>query len=308
MEYKPTDMQRRAKQERYVQEILAPHLLVLRYLRQHLQPCGAVETHTTLSIYRLVMASIAVSKDISAHPLAREGRMQLVLLGFQLVLEGRLPQRMQAALQLATYKLALSWYAHPPIVTFGNNRIQLITDAHLLASLAASIDRDPETGQDIRDIKRLLQILLKDETFRVHTWLSPLAADPHIGPVILEETSWLTAVRVAWNVDPYLAVNLSERFISVAMMKEIRRLVMANPEDVIESPLAAQIMLGDSLAPDLGFQLRVPSAVRVTNYSICYTGLQLFLLQPLHTFSSRLATIRWYCSMQCGLYSVTQFK
>jgi len=64
MEYKPTDMQRRAKQERYVEEFLAPHLLVLRYLRQHLQPCGAVDTHTTLSIYRLVMASIAVSKDI----------------------------------------------------------------------------------------------------------------------------------------------------------------------------------------------------------------------------------------------------
>src|SRR5579859_2409316 len=156
---------------------------------------------------------------------------------------------MQAALQLATYEFALSWYAHPPMyvpsdssltysVTFGNNRIQLITDAHLLASLAAAIDRDPETGQDIRDIKRLLQILLKDESFRVHTWLSPLAADPHVGPVFLEETSWPTAVRVAWNVDPYLAVNLSERFVSVAMMKDIRRLIMANPEDVIESPLA----------------------------------------------------------------------
>ena len=192
----------------------------------------------------------------------------MVLLGFQLVREGRLPLRMQAALQLATYNFALSWYAHSPMyipsdaflitsVTFGNNRIQLITDAHLLASLAAGIDRDPEIGQDIRDIKRLLQILLKDETFRVHTWLSPLAADPHVGPVFLEETSWLTAVRVAWNVDPYLAVHLSERFVSVAMMREIRKLIMANPEDVIESPLAAEIMLGDSLATDFAFQLRV---------------------------------------------------
>jgi hypothetical protein len=41
------------------------------------------------------------------------------------------------------------------------------------------------------------------------------------------------------------------------MMKEIRRLILANPEDVIELPVAAQIMLGDSLSPDLGSRLRV---------------------------------------------------
>jgi phosphatidylinositol 4-kinase A len=126
MEYKPTDMQRRAKHERYAQEAMAPHLLVLRYIRQHFQPCGSVDTQTTHSIYRLVMTSLAASKetryfivstsiDCSAHPLAREGRLQLVLLGLQLVREGRLPQRRQAALQMATYKFAMSWYAHPPM-------------------------------------------------------------------------------------------------------------------------------------------------------------------------------------------------
>ena len=126
MEYKPTDMQRRAKYERYVQDALSPHLLILRYIRQHLQPCGAVDTHTTMSIYRLVMSSLAATQrnevdqlsmlsNCSAHPLAREGRLQLVLLGLQLIREGRLPLKMQTALQMATYKFALSWYAHPPM-------------------------------------------------------------------------------------------------------------------------------------------------------------------------------------------------
>jgi len=63
MEYKPTDMERRAKLERYVQGLLSPHLLILRYIRQHLQPCGAVDTHVTLSIFRLVMESLATSKE-----------------------------------------------------------------------------------------------------------------------------------------------------------------------------------------------------------------------------------------------------
>ena len=63
MEYKPTDMQRRAKHEQYVQEILTPHLLILRYIRQHLESCGAVESDTVLSIYRLTMASLVSTKE-----------------------------------------------------------------------------------------------------------------------------------------------------------------------------------------------------------------------------------------------------
>ena len=142
-------------------------------------------------------------------------------------------------------------------VTFGNNRIQLITDYHLVTSLANGLDRDPDTGEDIRETKRLLQLLLKDETFRIYTWLSPLANDNSVAPVNLDESNWLGVVRAAWKVDPFLAVHLSERFTSPTMRKEIRRLVMANPEDVIESPVAAQILLGDSLSPDLSFQLKV---------------------------------------------------
>ena len=51
----------------------------------------------------------------STHPLAREGRLQLVHLALQLVRDGRLPPRFQDTLQTATYKFALSWYAHPPM-------------------------------------------------------------------------------------------------------------------------------------------------------------------------------------------------
>lgn len=140
---------------------------------------------------------------------------------------------------------------------YGNNRIQLATDAHLLSSLAAAIDRDPETGEDIRDLRRLLQILLREESFRVQTWLNPLNNDLSIGPAVVDEISWPTVVRVAWKVNPFLAVHLGESFVSPAMSKEIRRLIKTNPEAVRESPLAAQILLGESLPADVGFQLNV---------------------------------------------------
>jgi phosphatidylinositol 4-kinase A len=146
-------------------------------------------------------------------------------------------------------------------VTFGNNRIQLMTDYHLITSLGHGLERDPDTSEDIREAKRMLQLLIKDETFRIYTWLSPLANDGSVNPVNLDESNWLGVVRLAWKLDPYLAVHLSERFTSPAMQKEIRRLVMANPDDVIESPIAAQILLGDSLSSDLRFQLKVVLSV-----------------------------------------------
>jgi len=142
-------------------------------------------------------------------------------------------------------------------VAFGNNRIQTTTDYHLLTSLSFGVDRDPDTGEDIHDMKRLLQILLKDETFRVHTWLSPLANDTSVTPVVLDEGAWPRVVRSAWKLDPVLAVHMSQRFPSHALHKEVRRLIVANPEDVVDCPVAAQIMLGDTLSSDLQFQLKV---------------------------------------------------
>jgi phosphatidylinositol 4-kinase A len=140
---------------------------------------------------------------------------------------------------------------------YGNNRIQLMTDSNLLQGVANSLDRDGEIGEDNLELKRLLQILLKDETFRVQAWLSPLKDDASVMPVSLDETVWPGVVRLSWKLDPYLAVHLSQRFVSQSMKKEIRRLILANPEDVIHSPLAAEIMLGDNLSTDLTFQLKV---------------------------------------------------
>lgn len=63
MEYKPTDMQRRAKHEAYIQETLTPHLLILRYLRQHLESCSAVDNHAVRLLYRLAISSLLFMKD-----------------------------------------------------------------------------------------------------------------------------------------------------------------------------------------------------------------------------------------------------
>jgi len=143
-----------------------------------------------------------------------------------------------------------------PSVTYGNSRIQLTTDAHLLASLSVALDRDCPS-QEVYEHNRLFILLLKDELFRVHTWLSPVSSDPTIGPVTIPEEGWPEYVRSAWKINRLIAVHLSERFSSNSLDREIQKLVFLYPEEVIDSPLAAQILLGERLSPDLLFQLRV---------------------------------------------------
>lgn len=132
-----------------------------------------------------------------------------------------------------------------------------MTDYHLLRSLSQAVERNSDAGEEGHDSKQLLRVLLADEIFRVHTWLYPLTNENSVNPVNLDATNEIFLVRLAWKLDPYLAIHLSERFTSSFIQREVRRLVLANPADVTESPLGAEILLRDALSPDIQYQLKV---------------------------------------------------
>ena len=86
-------------------------------------------------------------------------------------------------------------------------------------------------------------------------------------------------VRTAWKQDPRLAVRLTSRFSSERLYGEVRNLLRAHPERLVDEPDALHILIGASLPPDLSSQLRVSgnkSDLLAANMwtSISYTGLQ----------------------------------
>ena len=64
-------------------------------------------------------------------------------------------------------------------------------------------------------------------------------------------------LRTAWDENPALAIQLTNRFQSVRLASEFRGLLTKFPEKVIGLPDALQIMLGPSIPTDLSFQLKV---------------------------------------------------
>ena len=67
----------------------------------------------------------------------------------------------------------------------------------------------------------------------------------------------LSLVRTAWAENPSLAVQLITRFPSARIHKEVRGLLLNNPEKAISEAEAVQILLGDTLPSDISFQLKV---------------------------------------------------
>lgn len=61
----------------------------------------------------------------------------------------------------------------------------------------------------------------------------------------------------AWSENPSLAIQLSNRFQSPRLDREVRSLLLNFPQKAIEEPEALIILLEDSLPSDVNFQLKV---------------------------------------------------
>jgi phosphatidylinositol 4-kinase A len=58
--------------------------------------------------------------------------------------------------------------------------------------------------------------------------------------------AWISAVRAAWNINPAIAVYLTERTKNVAVHNEVAKLVRSNPRDVLDVPEALRFVLGNA--------------------------------------------------------------
>jgi hypothetical protein len=64
-------------------------------------------------------------------------------------------------------------------------------------------------------------------------------------------------VRLAWDIDPRLAVQMPNRFKLAVVENELRNLVINNTLDVVNDPEALVILLGERLTPTKRLDLKV---------------------------------------------------
>ncbi|KAG1849308.1 hypothetical protein DFJ58DRAFT_795151 [Suillus subalutaceus] len=270
--YSPTDKDEIDRATTHARRLLLPHTLVLQMLFSRLQAARYCRSTVMFLIQRLVLRSAQAHKLFSTHPLARELRYTFLLFGLETLKSSHLDAVCECMLRESLYRTAYSWFAVRPQWSFGANRVQVDADikvmseflVHLqgdsiknmtsLSSLAPhqSASKTSLYAARLKNINQPLRLLIENEIFRLTVWANPSneakrGSDLH---GLLErnmlESTWPGIVRTVWEVDPAIAVYLTERFKSPAAHAEVQNLVRSNASLVVNTPEALRFLIGDS--------------------------------------------------------------
>lgn len=266
MEYAPSNKDQHELEQQTALDLLQPHMRLIQLLSSHYHANRHGNPHLQKIFLRLVRIALRGLKRATGHPLAREARFQLVLLGLQVLrFSTGLTERQQSALKDLIISAGLSWFRFAPRWSFGGNRLQVKAEAHLLQDVGNMMNSIAMVGSQSGHLRLrhdLLLLLLENEQFRLATWLYPLdhSRKHHLAPTYPArpptDNSILVVLPAAWQEDPAIAVQLAHRFPSERLRLELRNLILEYPEKAMHVPDAAQIMLGDRLSANTFFQLR----------------------------------------------------
>ncbi|KAG0310681.1 phosphatidylinositol-4- kinase [Dissophora globulifera] len=282
MEYAPSDKKARQKSYKIATYLFAPHVIWIEFLSSRFQATRYGNRDMVDMFTRLLQLTFDSGFKMSSHPLAREGRFQLILLGLRLIQSNRMEALIEYKVRSALYTAALSWFELSPRWSFGGNRMLSKTETRIMKDFGTALDQDKifldsilssiqsgesQTGvgpnyiitDDLtRDAivrkhtqcRRLLSLLNENELNRLSVWSLPLVLNGPNPEVNVQEKSfseegWRNMVRFAWSVSPTLALQLTSRFKNNVIPSELGHLLASDPFVAVHDSDAVQILLGE---------------------------------------------------------------
>ncbi|KAF9116746.1 phosphatidylinositol-4- kinase [Mortierella sp. AM989] len=282
MEYAPSDKKARQKSYKIASYLFAPHVIWIEFLSSRFQATRYGNRDIVDIFTRLIQLTFDSSYKMSTHPLSREGRFQLILLGLRLIQSNRMEALIEYKFRSALYLAALTWFELSPRWSFGGNKMLNKTETRIMKEFGVALDQDKiflepnfssfqasETqsgvgsnfiiAQDMtRDAivrkhtqcRRLLALLNENELNRLSVWSTPLVLGGAVQEVNAHEKSfseegWRNMVRFAWSVSPTLALQLMSRFKNNFISSELSHLLASDPFAAVHDADAVQILLGE---------------------------------------------------------------
>ncbi|KAF9067556.1 hypothetical protein BDP27DRAFT_1328569 [Rhodocollybia butyracea] len=266
--YSPTDKETIDQGTTNARRLLTPHALVLQMLLSRLQAARYRRPGVMFLLQHLVLRSARAHQSFSTHALAREARFSFLLFGFETLRSSHLDSFCEHTLRESLYKVAFSWFAVRPQWSYGANRVQidadikvlseflsylqadLIRNALVVSSLASSRSSSHTLhyASRLRDINQPLRLLVENEILRLNVWANP-TNDPkrgvdHVGANFVE-SSWAAVIGTLWEINPAIAVHLTERIKLNVIRAEVAKLVRSHTADVLDVPEALTFLLGE---------------------------------------------------------------
>ncbi|OCH92135.1 atypical/PIKK/PI4K protein kinase [Obba rivulosa] len=273
VEYSPTDKHIMDRAAQTARSLLTPHVLIIQLLFSRMQAARYTRPGLMMLFQRMALASARAHGQMSTHPLAREARFSLLLFGLEILKGSNLDLYREHLLRYELYCTSYSWFAVRPQWSYGANRVQLDSDTRQLAEFLAFLQSDiirghsavtslynpqlaPQSSQYMVSLKNLnlpLRLLVENEITRLTVWANPLNDAKRGGDHAsnleksMLDSSWISTVRKAWEIDPAIAVFLTERFHNATIQAEVGRLIRSSPRDIMHIPEALRFLIGEKL-------------------------------------------------------------
>ncbi|KAK2593385.1 Phosphatidylinositol 4-kinase stt4 [Conoideocrella luteorostrata] len=268
-EFSPSDLELMAKKRQAVHDILSPHTRLLHFFVSHFNATRLGSTDTQRVFSRMLDLTLTALKEAHSHPMARELRFQIVLLGLKVL---RSSTSIGAAAQWRFKEKILSaglgWFRNAPKWSFGSNILQLKTELRLIADVLAAMKVVSFIGahtvgnvKSLQAKEQLLQLLLESEQSRLAVWVSPLSQQglqlsAQNSSKSSIESALLPLVKTAWQQDPSIAIELTTRFQFPRLHRDVRQLLLSSPDKAVSDPEALPLIFGGHLPDDVNSQLK----------------------------------------------------
>lgn len=133
----------------------------------------------------------------------------------------------------------------------------------------------------LKNLNVPLRLLVDNELVRLTVWTNPAneakRGTDHFGTIEktmtdvgafvvllktpihtgVSQTTWTNTVRKLWQIDPAVAIYLTERFNVPIIAHEVGRLVRSRTRDVLDIPEALRFLVGDKTGADVRRDLKV---------------------------------------------------
>ncbi|KAE9409758.1 hypothetical protein BT96DRAFT_962286 [Gymnopus androsaceus JB14] len=270
--YSPTDKAAIDLGTTHALRLLLPHALVLQMLLSRLQAARYRRPGVMFLLQHLVLRSARAHQSFSTHALAREARFSFLLFGFETLRSSHLDSFCEHTLRESLYVTAYSWFAVRPQWSYGANRVQVDADIKVVSEFLSYLEADSIRNaltvsslapsqfaarasyyaSRLRDVNHPLRLLVENEIFRLNVWANP-TNDPkrgtdHVG-MSLVESSWSALIRTLWQINPGIAIHLTERLKLAVTRAEVTKLVRSSTVDVLDVPEALNFLLGEGMEP-----------------------------------------------------------
>ena len=260
-EFAPSDRAALQKEAQATHNAISPHFRILQFFESHFNAIRLGSVNTQRTFVRMIERTLYGFLDIKGHPLLRDIQFHLVLFASRVVrVSTCLNKLCQWKLKDLILSVGLRWFAQPPCWTFGGNRLQLKAEVQVMQDVLAQLQASQgpiipasTTRKDPQQKQQLLEALLASEIARLGVWLSPMAQGGRHGQ---SDSHIASLVRTAWAADPALAIQLVSRFTNDQTRRDVRFLLMNQPEKALDEFNAVDLLLGDGLSSNLSFQLK----------------------------------------------------